>query len=330
MQIDNLQGLQRKLERRVNVVRKSTLDRLAAALSRFFVFVESDETLCELLDHLKVEVPTYIELYSSYKSSPDISAISREEEIAAIGYAALRDLSRSEGHPRNLVGSLYAVHVNDGETHPQQARDSRSVDFFIDTFLEPFYVYLDEQLNNHYSLLGLLRKYKHRCEWFERKRLLDEFSRETRLRETHLAIDLYKFLFEEGVRFSIEPSSLDGEIDLIAAQDSDEPLLADAKIFKGDNKSAICDGFGQIYRYANKYNEPNGYLVIFNISDIDLVFDGSDSTNAIPCIQHNHKTIYLLVVDICEHPKPTSKRGKIRAVTITKVDLIRAVEANSQ
>lgn len=316
MHIDELQVLRRKLDRRANLVRKSNLVRLAVALRDFFLFLDNEPSLVEILNQLLRDVPDFQEIYVGYRSSADAAKASNEKELAAMGYASLRELSTSKNHPRNIVGALYSIHIDDTENNPQEKRDERMVSFYIDSLLEPFYIFVDEQLDSRRAILSILRKYKHRCEWFERNRLLDAYEKDTQRGEQNLALDFYQFLFNEGVNFSIEPSSLDGKIDLIAAQDTDDPLLADAKVFSGSNKKHLCDGFGQIYGYANKYNEPSGYLLIFNVSDKDLVITGSHTSSPVPSVTHNHRTIYFLIIDICKHPRPPSKRGLVRPVEI--------------
>jgi len=112
-------------------------------------------------------------------------------------------------------------------------------------------------------------------------------------------------------------------IDLIAAQHTDDPVLLDAKVFDGDSrgKSYIRKGFNQIYTYTQQHNEPFGYLVIYKICEKDLRFSLKESGN-IPLVVHNHKTIFLITIDIYPHPKPVSQRPPIQATEITEEELI--------
>ena len=87
----------------------------------------------------------------------------------------------------------------------------------------------------------------------------------------------------------------------MAAQNSEDPLIADVKIFcpdKSKNKSYIIQGFRQIYQYTLDYNEPFGYLIIFKTSDRDIKFSLQDSTQKTPLINYNNKTIFFFVIDI--------------------------------
>lgn len=210
------------------------------------------------------------------------------------------------------------------ETQPQSARDQRMLEFYLNLFLTPLHLYLDERLNERRAMTTILIRYKHLCEWFNREELLQQYRADTTRGEKNMSLHLYNFLFHEGVRFTIEPSSLDGKIDLIAAQGSNDPLLADAKVFSGDN-SYICKAFGQIYRYCCKYNEPEGYLVIFNTTEKDIVFPG-EASPIIPSVKYNNKTIHLLSVDICDHSKSPSQRGAIKNVVFTEDDFFSAAQ----
>ncbi len=70
-----------------------------------------------------------------------------------------------------------------------------------------------------------------KCEWFQRTKLYEAWLENTQKGEKILALHLYEYMHDQGVDFSIEPTSASGEADLVSAQTSDEPLIADAKIF---------------------------------------------------------------------------------------------------
>jgi len=170
-------------------------------------------------------------------------------------------------------------------------------------------------------MLALLIRYKHRSEWFHREQLWS-LSQAERRGEKLLALDLYSYLYDQGIDFTIEPSSITGEVDLIAAQDTLDPLLLDTKIFDGDSrgKQYIRKGFAQLYTYTQQYNQPFGYLVIYKITDRDLRFS-LQIHGDIPVVVHNHKTIFLITIDIHSHDKPVSQRPPLRAIEITEEEL---------
>ena len=195
-------------------------------------------------------------------------------------------------------------------------------------FLEPLYEYLDEQLDDQRAILALLRRYKHKCEWFQRKHLFKSWEDNTKIGEKLLALHLYEYLHDQGLDFVIEPSSVSGEVDLIAAQKSDEPLIADVKIFnpeKGKGTDYIARGFNQIYLYTLDYNEPFGYLIIYNTSGQDLRFVLANQEQSTPFVVHNNKTIFVVTIDVFPYETSASRRGRLKTVEITEEDLIRII-----
>ena len=150
--------------------------------------------------------------------------------------------------------------------------------------------------------------------------------------ESTLAFDLYEYLHDQGIDFSIEPKSASGRPDLITEQVGDNKLVADAKVFwpeRSKGKPYIISGFNQVYTYLRNYNEPFGYLVIFKMCEDDLKFMVPTTTAMFPSLSHNNKTIFFIVVDICEYDGTASKRGQLKVHEITGEDLIQAVEAKA-
>jgi len=208
-------------------------------------------------------------------------------------------------------------------------RDQYKLKVFNSSLIEPLIAYIDEHLNDSRAILSLLRRYKHRCEWFQREDLFDSQESKPEKAEKNLTLDLYEYLYEQGLEFQIEPDAIIGKPDLIAAQNTKDPLVADAKIFDGDkrHKSYLAKGFGQIYRYTEQYNEPFGYLIIFKICQNDLSFSLTNQTQYTPYIIHNNKTIFLITIDIYPHKEPASKRGKLKTYDITEKYLVEYLES---
>lgn len=50
------------------------------------------------------------------------------------------------------------------------------------------------------------------------------------------------------------------------------------------------------------------------------------SDSMFPCLSLNNKTVFFVVVDICEYGAPASKRGPLKSVEISEAELIRSVE----
>ncbi|HZE87024.1 MAG TPA: hypothetical protein VE090_02340 [Methylomirabilota bacterium] len=196
-------------------------------------------------------------------------------------------------------------------------------------FLEPLYDYIDEHIDDQRAILALLRRYKHKCEWFHRDRLFSLWQSDTAKGEKRLAQDMYDFLHDQGLDFIIEPASISGEADLVAAQNSPDPLIADAKIFcpeKGKDTGYIIKGFNQVHTYTLDYNEPFGYLIIFKTCDENIKFSVPNATQSVPFVIHNGKTIFIITIDIFPHEKSASQRGPLKTYEITEDALVKIIE----
>jgi hypothetical protein len=115
----------------------------------------------------------------------------------------------------------------------------------------------------------------------------------------------------------------------VADQVGDDKVVADAKIFwpeKGKGKSYLISAFNQAYTYARDYNEPCAYLVVYKMCKEDPHFLVPASDSMFPCLSLNNKTVFFVVVDICEHGAPASKRGPLKSIEISEAELIRSVE----
>ena len=198
-----------------------------------------------------------------------------------------------------------------------------------EVFLEPFYEYIDEHLDDQQAILYFLRRYKHRCEWFHADRLRQAVRDDTQRGEKTLALDLYEYLHDQGIDFHIEPHSTSGIPDFVADQVGKERVIADTKLFwpeSSKGKSYIISGFNQAYIYACDYNEPCAYLVIYKMCHEGLNFLVPSTQSSFPSLTVNNKTIFFVVVDIFEYETSASKRGPMKSVDITEKELVQSVE----
>jgi len=318
MQSQIIQDLRHKLQKRIQRLNIENTEAFLIYLQRFWLFFDRQPVYVGIMNLLLTQYPEINSITERIFHGEGLLGDS-EEEAAAIGYAFLRKLSNQ----------AYVVKIYQFVPLYAQNVSSRNIPTIIRSiFLQPFYDYVDEQLNDQTIVLNLLIRYKHRSEWFHADHLRTLMNNNTRKSENQLALNLYSYLHDQGLDFSIEPSSISGEIDIIAAQSTEDPLLADAKIFDGGSrgKNYIRKAFNQIYTYTQQYNEPFGYLVIFKATDKDLCFSLSSKSSSIPVVTYNHKSIFLLTIDIHKNPKPVSQRKPLRVLTITEEELIKPVE----
>ncbi len=244
-------------------------------------------------------------------------ALADEREWAAVSMGVLRRFAQL-GKPHEVRRFV-----------PQQSSPNVAdyLSAFSQFYLDPFYEYVDERLDDPQFVLGQLVRFKHLCEWFWREELFKTWE-SVRLGEKALAVRLYEFLFTEGINIHIEPYSVSGEADMVSSQEGTDRLIADAKIFnpeKSKGKTYIIQGFRQIYQYTADYNAAIGYLVIFNTSNKRLSLVTGGSGDPIPHVVLNHKTIFFLVIDLYPHETSASKRPQQEVVEITENEILGAV-----
>jgi len=119
-----------------------------------------------------------------------------------------------------------------------------------------------------------------------------------------------------------------GEPDVVSLQDSQHRFIGEVKIFDSDSrgKAYIKKAFYQTYRYCLDYNEPLAYLIVFNVSKRQLRVELPSDREGVPRFEYNHKTIFLIVIDIHERLGTTSTLGIADTVTISASELIHEVE----
>ncbi|MBK1986988.1 hypothetical protein A0J48_005440 [Sphaerospermopsis aphanizomenoides BCCUSP55] len=318
-----IQNLRHKLQKRVSRLKSVSNSFFIPSLKQFWTFFRSNPTLVGIAELLLVRFPEVDIFVEGIFQGKKVEAKS-EEETAAIGYAVLHRITL-DNDKLYILQQPYTFPVSFNRETLGSDNNIREVIHF---YLEPFYEYVDEKLDDHGAILSLLLRYKHRSEWFYQDKLFDLTKENTQKAEKSLALDLYSYLHDQGLNFSIEPSSLRGAIDLIAAQGSDDPLLADTKIFDADDrgKRYIRKAFRQIYTYTQHYNEPFGYLIIYKITDKDLKFSLATTSSNIAVITYNHKTIFFLTIDIYPHSKAVSQRDPLQAISITEDELIQTAQ----
>ncbi|HLL54571.1 MAG TPA: hypothetical protein VK447_13550 [Myxococcaceae bacterium] len=186
--------------------------------------------------------------------------------------------------------------------------------------------FLSESVELGYGLIEATLRYKQRSEWFRRERLRDIAGRglEGKKMERALAIDLYEYVFDRNLEFVIEPTSGSGEVDLVFRSPTGGHGILDVKYLYETQPSKIKqklrDGFHQVSRYCNDYNESFGILVPFVATPKvpRLPLEEADGLSFLPL---HGKRIYYIPVTIWDQPS-ASTAGKPEEVEITLADLI--------
>jgi hypothetical protein len=313
MRSNYLQDVRYKLHKRVRRLNGSDTEQLLFVLKQFWVFFESYPILVAVKDELLAKFPNAGADAEKLLQGQDLFG-DNEAESAAMGYEVLRRFA-AQDDPYCYTRLATVV----------MAEGNRQLDTFRQLYLEPFYEYVDEHLDDRNFILHCLERYKRTCEWFERDRLFRMWDAETQRGEKLLALDLYRYLFEQGVEFHIEPWSASGEADMVATQASDNPLIADVKVLnpaRGRGKAYVIRAMQQVYTYTCDYNQPVGYVVIFNTSPTQLRFALTSPAEPVPRVLFNNKTLFFVVIDIFPHSEPASQRKAVDIVEITEEELV--------
>jgi hypothetical protein len=197
---------------------------------------------------------------------------------------------------------------------------------FIENFIDPIVTFLHDQIDDANYTLHLLEKYKSRVEWFTRGSLVEQYRRDNA--EKYLEDDLRLFLFDQGIDYPFStPRSASGRADIVDLSNPDDPLVLEVKIFdleRSYRKNRIIDGFAQIVKYSNDYNKSIGYLVVFNVDNIEIDIVGSSPKTQPKSVVFNHKTYFIIVINL-NLDVTASKLGKLRIESITEEELTQKV-----
>ncbi|MCJ7790627.1 MAG: hypothetical protein MUP69_10750 [Candidatus Atribacteria bacterium] len=324
MYVGYIQNLRHKLEKRVEKLQLTDWRTFHFSLKQFWGFLKSYPIFVGILEDLEHNCPYMETDAEKIVRKNEVIQVDDELENAALSYFVFKNCY--EDFSREIEMKIGAAYLNEGI---RNNNENYMLEQFKLSFLKSLYDYLDEAIDDQRAMLYFLTRYKHKCEWFQRKNLYESWSSCTIKGESSLAYHLYEYLYDQGLDFFIEPSSIKGRIDMISTQKNDDPLLVEIKIFfpkKGKGKSYIAKGFNQIYQYTLKFNKSFGYLVIYNVSGKDLRFGLNKIEESIPFMMHNNKTIFFITIDIFPYKNPPSKSGFLETIEITEENLIRFVK----
>ena len=221
----------------------------------------------------------------------------------------------------NTLG--WGQYFSDASNYDEILRD------LTETVVDPFVNFLHDQIDDAGNVLFLIERFKLKVEWFRRKELYVLYKGDTSTGEASLDQELRASLFEGGIDYPFsQPSSPSGKVDIVAQLGSDDPLVLEVKVFDPNHSkgnSHLRQGFHQVLRYANDYNQSVGYLVIFNCSDRQLVISSVEASEVEfpPRIGYGGKTFFVIPIDI--HPG-TASASKEKPASRQVIDYMELVE----
>lgn len=202
---------------------------------------------------------------------------------------------------------------------------------FLDGIVTPVVDYFHESLDNISYVLYILEKYKLRTEWFTKDSLRAKYENApNRQYEQVLEDDIRLFLFDQGIDYPFStPKSASGRADVISLVDTEDPLVMEIKIYdseRGYKKDRIISGFTQIVKYANDYHKNIGYLVVFNLDQIEIEIENIEPDNKFPNrVIFNGKTYYIIIVNL-NYDATASNLKKLNKITIPYGELTSSIE----
>lgn len=330
-----IQRTRYQLQTRVRTAKTCPPALFPQGVKHLIEWIEQHPLLRHLIDPLREKIAVFDERIATDLAKAKTPAMkdlsgpwdtADRDEAVALSWSVLKALSAMELSERNTRSVYLLALFLTGFESVQRASDL--ADAVRDVGVQAVYDFLDEQIDSRNVVIGLLHKYKTRCEWYRRDRLRDAAVNglEGRKGERALAFDLYEYLDDQGVDFAIESATASGEPDLLASEASGQPLVADAKYVVEDAKLAdtLASGFRQVRSYCSDKNEPVGYLVVFLNCGVspDLKADRDDG---FPCFRLGGISVYYVVVDIRERTKTASKLPKPRVVEIPHERLVTMV-----
>jgi hypothetical protein len=340
MNEDQLTRLRNRLRRKQERLVASRAMFFLPKLRRFRQFLKDDPILAPILEELRSNATGQSAAKAIAENAPKlgimpnprepVDSLSKDDDVAAFVYHLLQGCFE-QGWNFGEINLLWG-------SNPGNMEDYLT---FKPEVIAPFCDYLDDRLDEQQAILGLLLRYKERCEWFNREGLLQIIEDEKTPKtagtakraevEDALKEDLYRYLHDQGFHFTIEPYSHKGKIDLILDQKGGGRKYLEGKVFenkKPRDRAFIIKGFGQLLHYLRQYNAANGYLLVYETCEEHLEIDGAEKLGEIPFVRcDDGKVIFVLVVDIFPYDKPVSQRES-KPVRITADELCKADQGN--
>ena len=297
-----LRNLRVHLQERRNRLYRTDFRTYDAELRYFLHFLDDNTYIRSLLATLDAKTSVDFEQWATeLPGMREFQFPQHEEGRAKVCYGIIRRCVDDEYGDKTRGWSRYFS--------SEKTLDSRLRDF-TEAVVDPFVNFLHDQLDDGGNMLYLIERFKLKSEWFRRKKLYLLYQEDTSVGEASLDQELRASLFEGGIDYPFsQPSSPSGKADIVALLGSGDPLVLEVKVFDPNHskgKSHLRQGFHQVLRYANDYNESLGYLVIFNCSDRQLVISSEEASGAEfpPRTTYGGKTFFIVPIDI--HPDTAS------------------------
>ena len=309
----HIHDLRVRLQHRRNRVQMTDYRNYETELQLFLQFLDENPYLRALVCTLEACTEVDFDLWKESVAEPRSTIFPASEEARAkLCLGILKQCAYdTDGQSSLSWGMLFS-----GETNLNEI-----INDLNDAVLIPLVNYLDDRIDDTGNVLYLLQRFKLKAEWFRRQELLQLYRADTGRGEANLDCVLREALFDGGVDFPFsQPASPSGRADVVSLNEPNDPLVLEVKVFhpdRGKGKSHLRQGFHQVLRYANDYQQNVGYLVVFNCSDQQLVLPSDESaiSEFTPRIVYDGKTFFFVSIDLgADRVSASREKPSARAV----------------
>lgn len=319
--------LAERLKKVPSVLWKTELDALLGVL-------ESDAVTKTLLDSLLQRERRNIgEFAGSFaKGKPYDHALGLEfantpERRAAFGYHVLLSMLRGrQVSTTDVSGAVLAVGERYKPPGIQNAlwKEEQKIESWVNIFISPIIDYLETSQTADDFVLAMMIKYKQRAEWFDKSYLIEvaqQKDNDYNKTEERLKQDFYRYLFDQGMDFFIEPFSPSDKsrVDVLSAKLKDgRRLIVEAKVHDGTGRKEdwVENGITQAASYAQQWGEPHAYLLVYNICENSLLkFSGARQEYNLWAISTSGKEIRIVDINI-NNKLPASQAKQLQEINI--------------
>src|SRR5262245_19119039 len=167
MDTNVLQALRYKLQKRLKRINTTDYQIFHSVVMQTFQYLREQPVVHGILDDLERRVPS-ADADGERMFNGELLAGENETEHIALCYALLKRTVASGDERETHLGCRIG-HVNEFQ---------KGAEVFTAMFIEPLFEYIDEQIDDRRTVLGLLRTYKHHVEWFTRDTLPQKYQAE--------------------------------------------------------------------------------------------------------------------------------------------------------
>lgn len=314
-----LHNLRVQLQQRRNRVHKASVQQYETELRLFFEFLALSSHLSALIKTLECNKSVDFAQWKQEIERRFVSFPSSEITRAKLCYCILKECADD---PEERQAVDWAQRFSNETNIAEMLNDLN------ETVLDALWHYLDDRIDEAGDVLYLLERFKLKSEWFRQDDLWHLYNDDTASGEANLDRVLREALFDGGIDFPFsQPDSPSGKADIVVLGGTQDPLVLEVKVFDPDlskGKGHLRQGFHQVLRYANDYQQAVGYLVIFNCSNNHLVLPSEDSEEGEfpPRVVHDGKTFFIVAVDISSDRDSASREDARKRVEITRAELV--------